>query len=151
MSLDHLVSAPLPIKLAEKLFPYKFKNFQQKMLHHLVSQPYILWHAPTGFGKTVLALVSSLTYLLDENHTISKILVLVRMKTQIFRILDECVHISDHYSTLFGQLPYSTDMTGINPHTLPEELLALPLIGKEELCIYPKGQPKGHIDCAGLK
>ena len=59
MYLDQLSSTQASLDLAEKIFPYKFKNIQQDMLHQLVLEPYVLWHAPTGFGKTAIALVSS--------------------------------------------------------------------------------------------
>jgi Rad3-related DNA helicase len=139
------------IDKAKELFPYEFKSQQEAMLEQLLRHPHVLWHAPTGFGKTVVALVSFLHHMLNQNRSIKRIIVMVRMKTQIFRILDEAFTIASHFFTNYEELTSYQDQRA----SLPAEIISLPLIGKDELCINPQltsqGFNQGQIDCKALK
>ncbi|OLS25623.1 MAG: ATP-dependent DNA helicase [Candidatus Heimdallarchaeota archaeon LC_3] len=133
------------------IFPYDFKPLQEDMLDKLVQNHHVLWHAPTGFGKTVVALTSMLHYLLGSQRTIDRIIIMVRMKTQIFRILDEAFTLSSYYFSNYEDLVPEKR----NIKDFPAEIIALPLIGKEELCVNPKvisqTMSQGQIDCKGLR
>jgi Rad3-related DNA helicase len=121
------------------------------MLDQLVEHPHVLWHAPTGFGKTVVVLTAMLNYLLGPAKTIDRIIIMVRMKTQIFRILDEAFTISSHYFSNYEDI-----LQDINDKSsFPSEIISLPLIGKDELCINPHVDSsftsQRQIDCKSLK
>src|SRR3972149_3070366 len=133
--------------LLHSLFPYGFKASQEEMLQTLSDTSYVLWHAPTGYGKTVVAVVALLRHLLGPQNRLDKIIIFVRMKTQIFRILDECYKISSHYFQNYEEFAGSPP----DRQAYPPELLALPLIGKDELCIYPGIRPSKTVDCVSLE
>ena len=75
------------LQIAKLLFPFGFKTGQEHCLEQLTLQPYNLWQAQTGFGKTLLSLCATLPYFLDPQHPIKQIIVFVRTKTQIFRFI----------------------------------------------------------------
>ncbi|OLS25173.1 MAG: ATP-dependent DNA helicase [Candidatus Heimdallarchaeota archaeon LC_3] len=135
------------------LFPYDFKPLQEEMLEELITHPHVLWHAPTGFGKTVVALTSMLHCLLGPQKTITKIIIMVRMKTQVFRILDEAFTLSSHYFKNYEN--FVPEKNEKSTKSFPSEIISLPLIGKEELCVNTKAttttKRHGQIDCKGLR
>ena len=145
MQHNYPLSNNLNFQLAQAIFPYEYKGQQKELLKELVNNSKILLHAPTGYGKTVLALVSALTYLLGQNRSITKIIIFVRMKTQIFRIMDECIKISTNFFNNYDKIKNHFDNANF-----PNELISIPLFGKPELCIYPNYKPLGNIDCKGL-
>ncbi|MHA1982784.1 MAG: hypothetical protein ACW967_00420 [Candidatus Hodarchaeales archaeon] len=117
-----MLQPPLPISSPQDLFPYDFKYDQSDILASLTNHPKIMLHASTGYGKTVLSLVSMLYHLLKPNPSIDKIFIFVRTKTQIFRFLEESATVLNFISQQF-----SYDM---------HQLIALPLIGKDELAFF---------------
>ena len=122
------------IELANYLFPYEYKHDQKAKLEELTASSYSLFSAPTGYGKSVVALVSSLAHLLQPESDIKTILVLVKTKTQIFRIMDEC-------KTIF---------ITARKRGFFKPLYTVPLLAKEELCVH-ETQPKGYIHCEHLR
>ncbi len=121
------------LKLAETSFPFKtFKVHQREQLEALLQKDKVLWEAPTGFGKTVIAISSTIPYLLDNE--IKKIFIFVRTKTQVYRILDECNKIS---SKIF--------------ENRQKKLITVPLVAKHDLCIHVKKNTMNQVDCALLK
>ena len=126
-------SHPLYLKLAEQSFPFKsFKKHQREQLLALLQHDKVLWEAPTGFGKTVIAITSTIPYLLDKQ--ISKIFIFVRTKTQVYRILDECNRIS---AKIF--------------ETTQKKIISVPLVAKYDLCVHKRKSTMKQVDCVLLK
>jgi Rad3-related DNA helicase len=121
------------IKLAEEFFPFKtFKTHQREQLEALLMEQKVLWEAPTGFGKTVIAVTATIPYLLDKE--IKKIFIFVRTKTQVYRILDECNKIT---SKIFDQQK--------------KKIISAPLVAKHDLCIHERKNTMKQVDCILLK
>lgn len=105
-------------RIAEDSFPFKsFKTHQHEQLQTLLQSDKVLWEAPTGLGKTVIAITSTIPYLLDKQ--ITKIFIFVRTKTQVYRMLDECNKIS---SKIFDNTQ--------------KKLKAVPLVAKHDYRIF---------------
>ena len=121
------------LKLAEESFPFRnFKTHQHEQLELLLQEDKVLWEAPTGFGKTVIAICSTIPFLLDKQ--IKKIFIFVRTKTQVYRILDECSKIS---TKVFD--------------TKQLKLISVPLVAKHDLCVHAKRNTMKQVDCSLLK
>ena len=110
-----MIDTNLPPPL--QLFPHKeLRNYQTKFLRFVEKHPKSLIHAPVGFGKTIMALISALPLVKDENY---QLFIFVRTKAQVFRVfLNEIVKIAN--SRKYGYLT------------------AVPLILKADLCIKKK-------------
>lgn len=128
-----MTSNALYLKHAEESFPFKsFKKHQRDQLIALLQHDKVLWEAPTGFGKTVIAITSTIPYLL--NNQISKIFIFVRTKTQVYRILDECNKIS---AKIFD--------------SSQKKIISVPLVAKHDLCVHQRKNTMKHVDCVLLK
>ncbi len=102
----------LPLKL--ELFPHEeLRAYQARFLRFVEKHTRSIIHAPVGFGKTVMALTSTLPLVKTQQY---QLYIFVRTKAQIFRVF-------------FEQLRKiaNTDKYGY--------LTALPLILKSDLCI----------------
>ncbi|MHA2363798.1 MAG: helicase C-terminal domain-containing protein [Candidatus Hodarchaeales archaeon] len=135
--------------MAKKIFPFSFKPHQERSLEELVQHPHVLWQAPTGFGKTLLALASMLPQLLDPTHSLKKIIVFVRMKTQIFRILEESHRLGSAFSDNMEEIAEVLQLP-IYKNKVNIPFIALPLLGKEELCVNKVRFSKVKIDCNAI-
>ncbi len=102
----------LPPKI--ELFPHEeLRAYQARFIRFVEKNPRVIIHAPVGFGKTVMALVSTLPSVKTQQF---QLFIFVRTKAQIFHVfLDEIRKIAN------------TDRYGY--------LTALPLIQKSDLCI----------------
>lgn len=69
-------------------FPYaKYKPNQVALISFIQRYPKVLVHAPTGFGKTPIALSSLLPFVRsDQKPSGSQLIVFTRTKTQIFQV-----------------------------------------------------------------
>ena len=122
-------------EVAKKIFPFaEYKKFQIENQKKLIELNSCLWEAPTGFGKTVLAITSQLPALLDPNHPLKQIFIFVRTKTQVFRILDECNKISNKVFENYER-----------------KIISLPLIAKDELCVHEHKNTITSVNCTVLK
>lgn len=140
------------LQVAKLLFPFDFKTGQEKCLTELTINPYNLWQAQTGFGKTLLSLCATFPYFLNPHHPLKQIIVFVRTKTQIFRFFEDIKKITDQYllqratiDALLGSHTYFQAVDLTNP------FFALPLISKKDLCVqnFPEDEPK--VDCRASK
>jgi DNA excision repair protein ERCC-2 len=99
---------------ALQLFPHpELRSYQTKFLRFVEKYPKAMVHAPVGFGKTIMALISTLPLVRQKNY---QLFIFVRTKAQIFRVfLNEIYKIAN--SRKYGYLT------------------AVPLILKGDLCI----------------
>ena len=134
----------IDLQLIDLLFPYNYKNQQKDLIINLITNNKVLLYSQTGYGKSISSLIANVCTLLNPANNINKIIVLVRMKTQIFRILEECFVINKKYKNNKSQI----DSLTINKNSL-NNILSLPLIAKEDLCIH-SSHPTGIIDCKAL-
>ncbi|MHA1331312.1 MAG: DEAD/DEAH box helicase, partial [Candidatus Hodarchaeales archaeon] len=97
-----------------QLFPHKeLRQYQSTFLRTVEKNPKVIIHAPVGFGKTIMALISTLPLVKQNGY---QLFIFVRTKAQVFRIfLDEIYKIAN--SQKYGYLT------------------ALPLILKADLCL----------------
>lgn len=89
-------------------------------------------------------LSSLVPLLIDPNGPIRKILVLVRTKTQIFRILDEINHLRRNLKDKWYKIQRSANFDV--RRATKEALVAIPLVGRKDLCSY-SGRSQMSIDC----
>ena len=83
-----MIPSSIQFSSPHDLFPYDFLYNQSEILDSLTNNPKVMLQASTGYGKTVLSLVSMLYHLLNPNPSIDRIVIFIRTKTQIFRFLD---------------------------------------------------------------
>ncbi|MFX0084086.1 MAG: helicase C-terminal domain-containing protein [Candidatus Hodarchaeota archaeon] len=97
-----------------QLFPHpELRTYQTKFLRFVEKHPKVMIHAPVGFGKTIMALISTLPLVKEKNF---QLYIFVRTKAQVFRVfLNEIHKIAN--SKKYGYLT------------------AVPLILKADLCI----------------
>ena len=97
-----------------QLFPHEeLRAYQARFLRFIERNPRTIIHAPVGFGKTVMALISTLPLVKTQQY---QLFIFVRTKAQIFHVfLSEISKIAN------------TERYGY--------LTALPLILKSDLCI----------------
>ena len=128
-----MIESDLPPAL--QLFPHpELRAYQTKFLRFVEKNPKVMIHAPVGFGKTVMALISSLPLVREKNY---QMFIFVRTKAQVFRVfLDQIYKIAN--SKKYGFLT------------------VVPLILKADLCIksdqiqYHRGVC-GRIKCPFLE
>ncbi len=108
-----------------ELFPYpKFKPNQLRLIKFIHRNPRVLVHAPTGFGKTPIALAALLPFVRSEkNPDGSQLIVFTRTKTQIF----------ERYLQEISRIVKDRKRYGY--------IRALPLIAKADYCIQNKKFP----------
>ena len=106
-----------------QLFPYRaLRNYQSQFLRFVENNQKVIIHAPVGFGKTIMALISSLPLVKQENY---QLIIFVRTKAQVFRVfLNEIYKIAN--SRKYGYLT------------------AVPLILKSDLCLKIEEIPQFH-------
>jgi Rad3-related DNA helicase len=106
------VEINLPPEL--ELFPHEeLRAYQARFLRFVEKNPRAIIHAPVGFGKTIMALISTLPLVKTQRY---QLFIFVRTKAQIFHVfLNQIRKIAN------------TDRYGY--------LTALPLILKSDLCI----------------
>lgn len=136
------------VAVAKLLFPFDFKTGQEACLEQLTVHPFNLWQAQTGFGKTLLSLCATLPYLLDPVQPISRIVVFVRTKTQIFRFFEDVKTIAERYlakqldiHSLLNCNPYFSLLDPANP------FFAIPLVSKSDLCIHTSTITSTRVNC----
>ena len=121
---------------ALQLFPHKeLRAHQTRFLRFVEKNPRVIIHAPVGFGKTIMTLISTLPLVQSENY---QLFIFVRTKAQIFHVfLNEILKIAN--SRQYGYLT------------------VLPLILKSDLCLkkdsisfFHRGVC-GHIRCPFLE
>ena len=62
-----MIESDLPPAL--QLFPHpELRAYQTKFLRFVEKNPKVMIHAPVGFGKTVMALISSLPLVKEKNY-----------------------------------------------------------------------------------
>ena len=107
-----MIDSHLPPAL--QLFPHpELRAYQTKFLRFVEKNPRVMIHAPVGFGKTIMALISTLPLVKEKNY---QLYIFVRTKAQVFRVfLNEIYKIAN--SKKYGYLT------------------AVPLILKADLCI----------------
>lgn len=115
---------------ALQLFPHpELRTYQTKFLRFVEKYPRVMIHAPVGFGKTVLALISALPLVKQKNY---QLYIFVRTKAQVFRVfLNEIHKIAN--SRRYGYLT------------------VVPLILKADLCIRRDELPQYRGSCATIK
>lgn len=99
--LSETLTKNIESRLIDYLFPYKYKNGQKELIKGLINNPKVLVYAQTGYGESICSLIAVIMNLLNPATNIKKIIVLVRMKTQIFRILVECYKKVFHGKTVY--------------------------------------------------
>ncbi|MFW9780390.1 MAG: helicase C-terminal domain-containing protein [Candidatus Heimdallarchaeota archaeon] len=99
---------------ALQLFPHKeLRKYQTQFLRFVERHPRVMIHAPVGFGKTIMALISALPLVRDKNF---QLYIFVRTKAQVFDVfLKQIFKIAN--SRKYGYLT------------------AVPLILKADLCL----------------
>jgi Rad3-related DNA helicase len=120
---------------ALQLFPHpELRSYQTKFLRFVEKHPKTMIHAPVGFGKTIMALISALP-LVRQNR---QLYIFVRTKAQVFRVfLKEIFQIAN--SRKYGYLT------------------VVPLILKADLCLKMDRIPHfyrgvcGQIRCPFLE
>ena len=87
-----MIESDLPPAL--QLFPHpELRAYQTKFLRFVEKNPKVMIHAPVGFGKTVMALISSLPLVKEKNY---QMFIFVRTKAQVFRVfLDQIYKIAN--------------------------------------------------------
>ncbi|MFX0090411.1 MAG: helicase C-terminal domain-containing protein [Candidatus Hodarchaeota archaeon] len=111
-------------------FPFdSLKPAQGVMLHRLSKERYVFVQAPTGFGKTAVALSVVLPEILNGKQ----IIVATRTKNQIFDI-------------------YLKWLSRFSAHKkVVNQVTCVPLIAREDLCVNPDKKNDLRSDCRGCK
>ncbi|MFX1532927.1 MAG: helicase C-terminal domain-containing protein [Promethearchaeota archaeon] len=120
----------MTIRPSIDFFPFdSLKPAQGVMLHRLTKERYILVQAPTGFGKTAVALSVVLPEILNNRQ----IIIATRTKSQIFDIyLRWLARFSEHKKFI-------------------NQVTCVPLIAREDLCIEPDKQLDPRSECRDCK
>jgi Rad3-related DNA helicase len=100
-----------------QLFPHsELRSYQTRFLRFIENNPQVLIHAPVGFGKTLMSLISTLPLVQNTGEPQYQLWIFVRTKAQIFHVfLKEISKIAN--SRKYGYLT------------------AVPLIIKSDLCV----------------
>ncbi|MFX1252201.1 MAG: DEAD/DEAH box helicase [Promethearchaeota archaeon] len=107
------------------IFPFtKLKTNQGLMLYYLSNYRYVLVQAPTGFGKTAVALSALLPELLNNYQ----IIIATRTKSQLFDI-------------------YMNWLNRFRNQQALKDMTCVPLIARDDLCLASRPAEASCQDC----